>query len=261
MDSPIPTIELSTPPPPPPPPPLLPPPTLPLRATARPSLRSELRSIRGELWERVGHRPMKRRRVQASLIWEHGDEYSKANREGEGTSWLCDYCDVVMTLSRSQTTSNILRHLREEHRATLLEPINRREERASRGTSSNSAISRSSSASRERTVSSLLSFTHRVDIVEFRNLLLRWIIQQQIPYSAVDQPEFRDLLLYLAPGLKVLRVEPGRSARPRTSHHHVIKSVHLYGLRRSDEIWLDANGSEHVSHGDCALRCAEIAHS
>ena len=107
-----------------------------------------------------------------------------------------------MTLSRSQTTSNILRHLREEHRATLLEPINRREERASRGTSSNSAISRSSSASRERTVSSLLSFTHRVDIVEFRNLLLRWIIQQQIPYSAVDQPEFRDLLLYLAPGLK-----------------------------------------------------------
>ena len=123
--------------------------------------------------DRTVTRPMKRRRVQASLIWEHGDEYSKANREGEGTSWLCDYCDVVMTLSRSQTTSNILRHLREEHRVTLSEPINRREERASRGTSSNSAISRSSSASRERTVSSLLSFTYRVDIVEFQNLLLR----------------------------------------------------------------------------------------
>ena len=190
MESPIPTIELSA------------SPTFPLRATPRPSLRSNFRSIRGELWERVGHRPMKRRRVQPSRIWEHGDEYKKTNREEEGTSWICDYCDRVMTLSRSQSTGNILRHLREEHQVTPPEPANRRGGSIPRGTSSNSTMSCASSADRGRVPSSILSFTHRVDVVEFRNLLIRWIVQQQIPHSAVDQQEFRNLLLYLAPGLK-----------------------------------------------------------
>jgi hypothetical protein len=177
-------------------------PRLPLRATAQPSLRSDFRRIRGETWERSGHRPMKRRRVQSSRIWEHGDEYTRIEQEEGGAYWICDHCDQTMTLSRSQSTSNILRHLREEHQVLPPPPINWRRDEGTRGTSSNSVISRSSSDSQERTSSSVLSLTHRVDINEFRNLLIRWIVQQQVPHFAVDQQEFRDLLYYLAPGLK-----------------------------------------------------------
>lgn len=145
---------------------------------------------------------MKRRRVQASRIWDHGDEYKKTNREEEGASWICDHCDRVLSLARCQSTGNILRHLREEHRVTPPTPINRRED-VPRGTPAESTISYASSTSQpERSSSSILSFTHRVDIIEFRNLLIRWIVQQQVPYFAVDQQEFRDLLYYLAPGLK-----------------------------------------------------------
>src|SRR6202012_4566561 len=164
MESPIPTIELSA------------SPTFPLRATPRPSLRSNFRSIRGELWERVGHKPMKRRRVQPSRIWEHGDEYSKTNREDEGVWWICDHCDRVMTLAKSQSTGNILRHLIEEHRVTPCDPRSYRDEEVPRGISSSRATSHASSAS-QPTTPSILSLAHRIDIVEFRNLLIRWIVK------------------------------------------------------------------------------------
>src|ERR1700742_1786021 len=191
MESPIPTIEF-----------MPPPSTLPLRdATALPSLRSDVRSIRGEVWELVGPRPMKRRRIQSSHIWEHGDEYRKMNSSDDSVSWLCDHCDRVISLSRTQSTGNIWRHLREEHQLTQQAHTNMRDERVSRGTSSNESNSRASSVSQPR-ASSILSFMSRVDVVEFRNLLIRWVVQQQIPHSAVDQQEFRNLLLYLAPGLK-----------------------------------------------------------
>src|SRR6202012_818068 len=42
----------------------------------------------------------------------------------------------------------------------------------------------------------------RLEIEKFRQLLLRWIIQCQILYSAVERTEFRDLLLYLQPSLE-----------------------------------------------------------
>jgi hypothetical protein len=40
------------------------------------------------------------------------------------------------------------------------------------------------------------------DVDRFRNLLIYWIVQQQIPFSAVEQAEFRSLLLYLQPALE-----------------------------------------------------------
>ena len=191
MESPIPTIEFTP-----------PPSTLPLRDVhTLPSLRSDVRSIRGELWELVGHRAVKRRRTQSSPIWDHGDEYKRMNSSDGTLSWICDHCNQVLAMSKTMSTGNILRHLKEEHRVTPPVRRNIRDESVPRGTSSNIATSPASSVSQPR-ASSMLSFMHRIDIVEFRNLLIRWVIQQQIPHSAVDQQEFRDLLLYLAPGLK-----------------------------------------------------------
>jgi hypothetical protein len=45
------------------------------------------------------------------------------------------------------------------------------------------------------------SLVTSVNVDKFRDLLIRWIIQDQIPFSAVESTAFREMILYIAPSL------------------------------------------------------------
>jgi hypothetical protein len=45
------------------------------------------------------------------------------------------------------------------------------------------------------------SLATSVNVEKFRELLIRWIIQDQIPFSTVESTAFREMILYIAPSL------------------------------------------------------------
>ena len=162
--------------------------------TPQPTLRANERRIKGVNWRRVTRPvPRYRGRETSSLIWLHGDLYIKASRPGDPPQWVCDRCDSIIKLQKGGTTANARRHLRRQHQ--IMEEEDDVEEENIDEDESDSVIRT------ERNTSTFSSLYTTVSIEKYRNLLLRWIVQHQIPFSAVEQTEFRALLLYLQPSL------------------------------------------------------------
>ena len=42
----------------------------------------------------------------------------------------------------------------------------------------------------------------RINVVKFRKSLVRWIVQDQIPFSTIKSVRFQEVLLYLQPGIE-----------------------------------------------------------
>ena len=66
-------------------------------------------------WLLVGHKANKRRGIVSSMVWEHGDEYIKAEEPMEPSVYICNYCDSTIVIPANQSTSNIRRHFRDKH--------------------------------------------------------------------------------------------------------------------------------------------------
>ena len=166
--------------------------------TPLPSRRSENRRIDGVSWLRIGRQANIKRGSQVSRIWDHGDEYIDLSRPETSSAWICDLCDAVVAYRKTLSTSNVLRHLKNAHQIPLKRTQFDREEEDK----SESELSRQSSVREIPPPSGFRALVTKCDVDRFRSLLLRWIIQRQIPYSAVEHTEFRDLLLYLQPSLE-----------------------------------------------------------
>jgi hypothetical protein len=167
--------------------------------TPTPSRRAEYRRIRAITWLLVGHKANIRRNAEGSGIWRHGDEYINLAKPDDAHAWICDHCDGVIIIPRSGTTSNVNRHLKKDHGIILKRTQNDREEEDETET----ILSRDSSVQQTQTApTTFRALVTTYDVDRFRNLLIHWIVQQQIPYSAVEHTEFRDLLLYLQPSLE-----------------------------------------------------------
>ncbi|KAI8412315.1 hypothetical protein FOFC_08945 [Fusarium oxysporum] len=136
----------------------------------------------------------RKKRARKSPIDPYGRRLTKVvgNRE-KGDFWLCDQCDKKKEISLyalvNSGTNGALRHLRKDHNllvgevdseATESEPPRRRQ--------------------RQRTVLDLQrKAAERLAIPKpeaelFKELLLRWIVDADVPFSAVEHPDFRKLL-------------------------------------------------------------------
>lgn len=146
-----------------------------------PRLRADRVATQEEEGEEVAYDPYGRRLTKVV-----------GNRE-KGDFWLCNQCDKKKEISLyalvNSGTSGALRHLRKDHgllvgevdgETTESEPPRRRQ--------------------RQRTVLDLQKqAVERLAIPKskaelFKELLLRWIVDADIPFSAVEHPDFRKLL-------------------------------------------------------------------
>ena len=141
-----------------------------LRASTPQSRRADTRRINGITFIRVPHRPNWRRNTEPSQAWIHGDEYINDARRDEGTKWVCDYCDIVIAIPKSEGTANILRHLRLQHQLLKRTQFDRESE-----DDTESMASRDSSTNRPQMppLSTISALVTRIDIEKFRCLLLR----------------------------------------------------------------------------------------
>ena len=153
------------------------------------SRRGDSRRIHGKTWSLTAHATNIRRNSQISRIWEHGAEYVNLSEPNTGSHWICDHCDSIIALRRSQSNWNASRHLLKAHNIKVKREINEEEEEQEERQAER----------REATFAALIA---RVNVDKFRELLIRWIVQSQIPYSAVKSEAFRDLLLCLQPGIE-----------------------------------------------------------
>ena len=181
------------------------------------SRRSEQRVSGGKLWRQVATPSNTYRNSKVSRAWEHGAEYFDINQPHNPHRWICDYCDAFITLNNDRITANAARHLRAKHNLVLKrrqseieeeeEPrqINKEEQEEEEEEEEEplSQESRQQSVvSSRRSQSHFSTLVTSIQVERFRQLLIQWIIQAQIPYSCVENAQFRDLLLYLAPSLQ-----------------------------------------------------------
>jgi hypothetical protein len=136
----------------------------------------------------------RKKRARKSPIDPYGRRLAKVvgNRE-KGDFWLCNQCDKKKEISLyalvNSGTSGALRHLRKDHDLLVgevdsetieSEPPRRRQ--------------------RQRTVLDLQrQAAERLALPKpkaelFKELLLRWIVDADVPFSAVEHPDFRKLL-------------------------------------------------------------------
>lgn len=80
-----------------------------------------------------------------------------------------------------------------------------------------------------------------VDVEGFRRRLIRWLIQGQIPFTAVEQEQFRDLLLSLQPSLA------GYLARSHNTMSKWIQDEYQEARGRLNRVLLSSKSRVHLS--------------
>jgi hypothetical protein len=161
-----------------------------------PSRRADSRRIAGSTWIRAGHQANFRRGIEQSRIWDHGDAYVALDSPDK-PFWICDICDSAITIPPNQASSNMIRHLKKYHNILLKRTQSDREDEEG-----SEAVESIETPSIRQTPPIFSALMARINVDKFRNLLVQWIVQQQIPYSAVEQAQFRELLLELQPTLE-----------------------------------------------------------
>src|SRR5271156_4167713 len=155
------------------------------------SRRGETRRIDGVVWYLIDHAANIRRGTPRSPIWDHGAEYCTNPGFPDPRSWICDYCDSVIKLNKSNQSSwNIKRHLSKQHKILTKREIFEAAEEEEEEEEEDGRDKRSRTASTQDSQSERFStLVARVNIDRFRQLLVRWVVQSQIPYSAVKHEQ------------------------------------------------------------------------
>jgi hypothetical protein len=95
----------------------------------------------------------------------------------------------VIKPTKTNSTSNVLRHLRDSHRIIVKRALSEEEDQEPQ----------IKAPTKREAFSALVT---RIDVERFRYLLIRWIVQRQVPFSAVEHSQFRDILIFLQPSIK-----------------------------------------------------------
>jgi hypothetical protein len=162
-------------------------------------------SYRGDTYTLVSAVPSTYRGIKSSAIWDHGDRYTSSRSSAR--CWRCKRCGTMVSYLAS-TTTNPVKHMKSIHpgvlqavttlaTATEISP-------ATLSRSSSPAISHVSTRASSTPISEIPRFwTQRtilqppVDIEQWRNALLRWIISEQLPFRTVESPLFHRVLTLL----------------------------------------------------------------
>lgn len=168
-----------------------------------PTRRANERRIDGLVWKRLDKPANIRRGSWISDIWLHGAEYETINHKKECLNrWICDYYDATVTFITKQGNSNMNRHLKNAHNLVLKRHRSETEESQSRRQSTEVAESIESEALNPVKKRLFRSLTTVVNVDKMRKYLIQWVVQEQIPFSAVSTTSFRDFLLCLSPSLE-----------------------------------------------------------
>jgi hypothetical protein len=161
--------------------------------------RLERRRIHGKTWQLVGNPANIRRNSVISAIWAHGTLYEAINSRNE-KRWICDYCSSPIALKNNGSTFNVSRHLLDAHKIN----IKRNREEAEEEEEAISQDEEDLQASIETQIrpSVITTLISRVNIDVFRRMLVEWVVQDQIPFSAVKSKRLRDLFLLLQPSME-----------------------------------------------------------
>ena len=137
-------------------------------STPTPSLsrRSENRRIDATLWILSEHPTNIRRGSHTSDIWQYGAAYINHQTPNNPPSWICNLCDAILTIPRSQSTSNISRHLQRAHQISVkrkrveTEDTDKEEEESQIQPDGFNAL------------------VTRINVDRFHELLVRWVVQR-----------------------------------------------------------------------------------
>src|SRR5665213_2552851 len=137
-------------------------------------------------WVYLDHRPNRRRGAKISIAWELGDEYFDMN-DPNSRAWRCQLCHPSNALisMHQGSTGAATRHLRLKHqRNTTMN-----NDTASIVTDSTNEIALTAPIEPPKS-----QLKQRIDIEGFRCHLLRWIVNEQLPFNTVENPEFQAML-------------------------------------------------------------------
>jgi hypothetical protein len=158
--------------------------------------------FKGRQWQRIEHAPTKRRGVEQSRIWEHGTDYSCLEEE-DIHAWRCLYCfKNYLVVMKQDVTSNARRHLRIAHGISIDNAGTRKRSREE--------YEADSQLSNSPQIKGLVML---VNIDTFRYYLTRWIVNRHIPFSAVEDPDFQEMLKSLNGSVNDYLVKSGNTVR------------------------------------------------
>jgi hypothetical protein len=140
-----------------------------------------------EAWIAVDHVANTYRKSQKSQIWDLGTEF--VSTDGKITAWKCSICETIVVLP-NKSSSNATRHLRKKHR--IMQTSDEYEDKDVVATQAKS------------TEGAYHALVNRVNIDQFRQLLIDWVVQDQLPLSSVKSTSFRAMLLCLQPSLSAI---------------------------------------------------------
>lgn len=164
----------------------------------------------GQLWLIWPHAANRKRGSLTSDIWQLGQDYiSAADRNVH--AWRCGLCkgpNVAFIPLPRNSTSNPGRHLKRVHHRKLVktrregQEEEEEEEAEDRLLYRNSTVTPSSTApetviDNRATTPKITQLTQSVNIEAFRRSLMRWIVKQHIPFLAIEDDDFRAILVEL----------------------------------------------------------------
>lgn len=144
----------------------------------------------GFKWQRIEHSANQKKGSKVSPIWQFGDEYF-AMIDPDRRAWRCQLCQRSIGLPGGRSGS-ALRHLQVVHPSVF-----ERDDHSDIASvaSLTTTATTATSDSRQLYPSSLIQ---RLDVPRFRHHLLRFIVNQQLPFTIVEDEHFRQLLLALS---------------------------------------------------------------
>jgi hypothetical protein len=154
------------------------------------SRRCDIRRIDGKTWILIDQQGKSSRKSTESRIWLHGGSYCDIEEPDGPYHWICDLCDRVVAVKSAGSTSNASRHLSLTHKIGI-----------KRSRVENDEEEQEISQQEKERSTKVAALVARLNVKRFRGLLVRWIVQAQIPFSAIEDKGFRDILLSLQPSL------------------------------------------------------------
>ena len=199
---------------------------------------------KGQIFLLIDHAANRKNGSKQSKVWDHGCDYiNQVDPSSHG--WRCNICiPQTFIIIRANKTSDILRHLREVHR---IDPNTQSVVAVKR--SIEDIIEDKEDEIRLRSRSKTRQLVQTLDIHKWRCHLIRWIIKRHLPFDAVEDNDFRAMLMALNQSIESYLVS-GDTVREWIrlaflKNSLVVKELVANALSRihlSFDLWTSPNG-------------------
>jgi hypothetical protein len=213
------------------------------------SKRCEIRRIDDRIWLLVDRPGKVYRRGTESRIWLHGSSYCDIRQPEGPYHWICDYCDRVVAVKSSGSTLNASRHLFDTHKISMKR--NREEE---------DREEQEQSQEQEDRPIKIAALVAKLNVERFSGLLVKWVMQSQIPFSAIEDKGFRDILLSLQPSLNryLIKLHNSMSKWVKDEYQEARKQLKSVLAKSPSRIHISFDGWTSPSYKSMISICAHF---